>query len=96
MITKEFLEKIQPGIFAYGLIASDKYDHLVNWVAVRGTIPDWAVYIKPDAEYEMVKHIATPDRFREQVRYAGTKVHDMEHVRKMIEYDLEAGKMYRH
>ena len=56
----------------------------LRWVAVRGGIWDWAIYID-FAE----KSIA-------QIRDMGNKVTDEKNIKKLVDCDNEAFKMYRY
>ena len=55
----------------------------LRWVAVRGGIHDWAVYI----------HSA--DWSTKQVRENGDKIHNRQIIKKLVSCDDEALEMYR-
>ena len=59
---------------------SDKH---LRWVAVRGGIHDWAIYV----------HFATNDI--DFVLRQGDKVHGKENIRRLVPCDDEALAMYR-
>jgi len=59
-------------------------NELLRWVAVRGGIHDWAIYI-----YFAFKDV-------EWILRAGDKVHDKENIQKLVPCDDEAFKLYRH
>ena len=77
-LTLQMLKDFEPGIFAGGIYLSSR------WVAVRGGIHDWAIYI------------GTPDRTPEDIRSYGDKVHDETTIRKLVPCSDEAFAMYRH
>ena len=56
----------------------------LRWVAVRGGIHDWALYI----------HYQEHDI--EWITREGDKVHFDDHIKKLVPSDEEAFKMYRH
>lgn len=92
MLTLQKLKEMNPGeIIATG-IALDNPDGLnmmntgekLRWVAIRGDIHDWAIYcanISADEEW---------------IRRFGDKVHSDRHIRRLVECDDAAFKMYRH
>ena len=55
----------------------------LKWVAVRGGIHDWAIYIHFSNNLEYVKNF-------------GDKVHRESHIRMLVPCDDEAFEMYRH
>lgn len=91
MLTLQQLKEMEPDtIFATGE-TTDGYDAVnmygkgqeLRWVATRGGIHDWAIYIAPkDWDEAMVKS-------------NGDKVHNRESVRKLVPCDDEALGMYR-
>lgn len=81
-------------IFAQGTIKDDPSGiNMANtgkdlkWVAVRGGIHDWAIYCD---------NVYFPQATFQDVRNYGDKVHDEVHIRKLVECDDEAFKMYRY
>lgn len=93
-LTLKQLEEMKPGIFAQGeTIDSPEGCNMANtgktikWVAVRGTIPDWAIYT--DNPY-------SPQFSYESVADYGDKVHEEKHIKRLVPCTTEAFKMYRH
>jgi hypothetical protein len=56
----------------------------LRWVAVRGGIEDWAIYV--GWQWGDENHI----------KDFGDKIHDKDNIRKLVPCDDEALKMYRH
>jgi hypothetical protein len=92
MLTLEKLKEMSPhAIIATG-VTIDNYtginmsnsDRVLRWVAVRGNIHDWAIYIAFDTQSV------------EQVRRGGDKVHGEENIKKLVPCDKEAFKLYRY
>ena len=82
MLTLEELEALKPGVFASGTEALDGI-HKIRWVAVRGFVPDWVIYIGERAmSYDFIR------RF-------GTKLHDEIHILKLVQCDQEVMNAYR-
>lgn len=92
MLTLEKLKAMQPGLwFATGLTTDDPKGINMNrsgkqlkWVAVRGGIWDWAIYIHW-AE-SSIGYVASN----------GDKVTFESHIKKLVPCDDEAFKMYRY
>ena len=91
MLTLQQLKDMEPDtIFATGE-TTDGYDAVnmygrgqeLRWVATRGGIHDWAIYIAPK------------DWTEEMVKSNGDKVHNRESVKKLVPCDDEALGMYR-
>ena len=91
MLTLQQLKDMEPDtIFATGE-TTDGYDganmtgsgQALRWVATRGGIHDWAIYIAPENWSE------------EEIKRQGDKVHDRETVKKLVPCDDEALEMYR-
>jgi hypothetical protein len=91
MLTVEKLKDMQPHtIFAEG-VTIDNYtginmsnsNKVLRWVAVRGGIHDWAIYI------------GWEDMLGEEVAATGDKVCSKDNIRKLVPCDDEAFKMYR-
>ena len=55
----------------------------LKWVATRGGIHDWAIYIAP-ADWEDLR-----------IKQMGDKVHNRESIKKLVSCDDEALEMYR-
>lgn len=91
MLTLKMLKDMPEGtIFAQGETTDDENGlnmthsgKKLRWVAVRGDIHDWAIYC----------HWA--DRDWEWIRWHGDKVHSKDNIKRMVEADEEAMKMYR-
>ena len=92
-LTLKQLKEMPEGIFAQGeTIDSPGGANMANtgktikWVAVRGYIHDWAIYVdntySPQFDYEGVARM-------------GDKVHDREAIKKLVPCDEEALNMYR-
>lgn len=93
MLTKEMLEKMEPGeVFATGVFQDNplglnmmRTGEELRWVAVRGCgIPDWTIYC----------HWAT--KSIEFIKTQGDKVFMESHIKRCIPCDNEAFKMYRY
>ncbi len=92
MLTKKMLEAMPPKtIFATGLTEDSPYginmtrsQRPLKWVAVRGGIPDWCIYI-----YWAENDI-------EWIRSHGDKVCGAHNIRKLVECDDEAFSRYRY
>lgn len=91
MLTLQQLKDMEPNtIFATGE-TTDGYDAVnmygkgqeLRWVATRGGIHDWAIYIAPK------------DWTEEMIKSNGDKVHNRTSVRKLVPCDDEALEMYR-
>jgi len=57
---------------------------MCRWVAVRGGIHDWAIYC--DKTSHDLAYIARH----------GTKIHTKDYIKRLVDCDEEAFKMYRH
>ena len=77
-------------IFATG-VTVDGYDAVnmygngdeLRWVAVRGGIHDWAIYVGPS------------DWSEEDIKLSGDKVHNKISIKELVPCDEEALEMYR-
>ncbi len=83
------LTDMKPGIFAGGrALVEDYWDDsegmLVDWVAVRGAVPDWCIYYK----------LAIEEWDQEQIRHHGDKMRNPKSILQCIRADEEALKMY--
>lgn len=90
MLTLQQLKDMEPGIFATGTTTDDeegvnmtRSGQQLRWVATRGGIHDWAIYI----------HKA--DWSEEEVARVGDKVHNRDNVKNLVPCDDEALAMYR-
>ena len=82
---------MKQGIFAQGQTSVEDYwdaskEMQIKWVAVRGGIPDWAIY------YQKIEK----DWSDEMIKSNGEKMHNPESIKKCVVCDEEAFKMYRH
>lgn len=92
MLTIQELKDMEPGtIFATGTINDGptginmtRSERTLRWVACRGGIHDWAIYIGPE------------EWTAEAVKRSGDKVHSTEHINKLVPCDADAFGMYRH
>jgi hypothetical protein len=91
MLTLQQLKDMEPDtIFATGE-TTDGYDAVnmygkgqqLRWIATRGGIHDWAIYIAPS------------DWSEDEIKATGDKVHNRTSVRKLVPCDDEALGMYR-
>lgn len=93
MLTTKMLDDMPPGtIFATGEMLDNEdglfmanTGKMLRWVAVRGSgIPDWTIYC----------HLAEHDI--EWIKRHGDKVCDERHIKKCVECDEAAFKMFRY
>lgn len=92
MLTLKQLKDMPPGtIFASGIVKdSPEGINMVNtgkdlkWIAKRGYIHDWTIYIS----WANVPEI--------EVAQYGDKIFTEANIRKLVECDQEAFEMYRH
>lgn len=91
MLTLQQLKDMEPDtIFATGE-TKDGYDTVnmygkgqdLKWVATRGGIYDWAIYIAPDDWDDL------------RIKQFGDKVHDRKSIKKLVPCTDEALEMYR-
>lgn len=92
MLTLKQLKDLKPGIFLKGeIVDSPEGINMINsgkllkWVAVRGMIEDWAIYVGYDNEMSF-----------DQVRDYGDKVRFEKNIKKLVPCDKEAFAMYRY
>jgi len=91
-LTLQNLKDMEPReIFATGTAPDDSVGiNMTNsgaelrWVAVRGGIEDWAIYVGGATNTQTM------------LRDYGDKIHDKETIKKLVPCDDEAFKMYRH
>lgn len=94
VLTLQMLKDLEPGIFDQG-VTIDNYtgvnvantDKVIKWVAVRGRIHDWAIYV--DNPFKPF------DTFEEVARN-GDKITLESHIKRLIPCDYEAFDMYRY
>ena len=92
MLTLQQLKDMQPDtIFATGTVSDNanginmtRSDKLLRWVAVRGGIWDWAIYIY------------WAERSEQHIKDYGDKVTGEANIKKLVSCDDEAFKMYRY
>ena len=92
MLTLQDLKDMKPNTaFAMGRIRDnprginmDNTNMPLKWVACRGEIHDWAIYIY------------TADKTKAWVKAHGNKVTAHSHIRRVVPCDDEALAMYRH
>ena len=86
MLTKEMLEAMpMETIFATGIVDEPRlYKKPVRWIAVRGRIPDWAIYYHR-AEYTI-----------ELVSREGDKCTTKEVIKKLVPCSKDAFNVYRY
>jgi hypothetical protein len=80
----------------YGLSPNYPDKVRVKWVAIRGTVHDWAVYHSFDTNLEAYANMPPhkiPDRM---VAGHGSKMHDEELVAQLTGADESAMALYRH
>lgn len=90
MLTLQQLKDMEPGVFASGEVVDGPdgvnmtgSNRELRWVATRGGIHDWAIYIHEAYHSE------------EYVKNSGDKIHNREIVKKLVPCDDEALGMYR-
>lgn len=90
MLTLQQLKDMEPGIFATGETSDDSdganmtgSGQPLRWVATRGGIHDWAIYIHKASNTE------------EWIKANGDKVHNPATIKKLVPCDDEAFAMYR-
>jgi len=85
-LTIDDLKEMKRGVFATGITNDDRLvaDKELKWVAVRGTIHDWAIYY----------HLSSmPDSF---VASNGDKCFTTEVIRELVPCTDAAFEMYRY
>ena len=93
-LTVEALKKMAPGMmFADGSYKDHPSDinmtasgNWLRWVAVRGGMHDWAIYI----------HFSSSRHPKEWVKVHGDKVCNENHIKKLVPCTDEAFKLYRY
>ena len=91
MLTLQKLKDMVPhAIISSGLTTDDRQGinmsnsgEILRWVAVRGGIEDWAIYVGRELEEN------------EYIRSFGDKIHDKKNIEKLVPCDDEAFAMYR-
>jgi hypothetical protein len=94
MLTKKQLELLPPGtVFRVGVcinepndlyMTNDNLDKELLWVAKRGQIHDWAIYVH------------WKERGQEFVTQMGDKLQNKELIQKLVSCDEEALALYRY
>ena len=91
LLTLQDLKEMQPGAFSRGETTDNpegcnitNSGRKLRWVAVRGDIHDWAIYI------------FTADRDYEWIKRSGDKVYTENNIRKLVPCDDEAFNQYRY
>ena len=90
MLTLEKLEDMNPQtVFANGTIAVEDYwdadrDMIIDFVAIRGEIPDWTVY-----------YALSGTRSMESILAWGDKMRNMNSIQRCVPCDKDALEMYR-
>jgi len=89
-LTLQMLKDMRPGVFAKGeVIDSQEGINIMNsgrmlrWVASRGKIHDWAIYV------------LSANRSWQEVKDIGDKIFIDENIRKLVPCDDEAFSVYR-
>ena len=89
--TRKMLKKLKPGIFTSGSTVDSPEGvnmtdtgNLIQWVAVRGQIDDWAIYCGP-ADWDL-----------DHVRTNGQKVTNKVSIRKLVPCTDEAFNRYKY
>lgn len=93
MLTTKMLEDMKPGIFAQGEVSDGpeganmaNTGKVLKWVADRGSIDDWAIYI--DNPY-------IPNYSYEAVAMFGDKIHNRDTVKRLVACTEDALARYR-
>lgn len=86
ILTLQKLKDLLPGeVFATGeLLEQRLHNKQIRWVAKRGGYHDWAIYYN------------TADKSQEEVLKNGEKVTTESVIKKLVECDEQAFKMYRY
>lgn len=96
-LTLEDLNKMRPDtIFAKGItidcpsgVNMANTNKKIKWVAIRGTINDWAIYIV------YINNPYSPQPTFEAVAQYGDKIHNRKIIKQLVPCTDEALKMYR-
>ena len=92
MLTLQILKDMKPhAVIATG-VTIDNYtginmsnsNQVLRWIAVRGGIHDWAIYVGLDTQEV------------DEIRSNGDKVQGEANIKKLVPCDDEAFSMYRH
>lgn len=92
MLTLKLLKSLEPhSIFATGICENSPAGAFITddggelrWVAVRGQIHDWAIYV------------GRVDQSEEDLRDVGDKIYTEQYITNLVPCDTEALKMYRY
>ena len=71
---------------------------VVNWVAIRGSIHDWAIYHSLDANLEPADYLDGTTHLQatnEQIARGGAKLYNKNKIKEFVHCDDESLKMYR-
>jgi hypothetical protein len=89
-LTLQMLKDMKPGVFAKGEVDDDSTGINISdsggklkWVAVRGEIHDWAIYV----------HFASMDF--EWIRKHGDKIFEESNIKRLVNCDSESFANYR-
>ena len=109
MLTLEFLKQLPPHtIFAYGQVLDNPLGcnmantgKLMRWVAVRGGIHDWAIYCQNphyiDSQEPEVLAVGYGGVWDwQKIAEVGDKVTGEKNIRRLVECNDEAFKMYNY
>lgn len=102
MLTLEDLNKMPPGMFRSGIgeIHNPMTNELVTvrFVAVRGTINDWAIYHSLSSNFTGVLGLDDKDTYilpDSIIEKLGDKLRNVEDIKKLVPCDDEAFGNYR-
>ena len=90
----DYAKKVSQG----GTLEDDGRSTKVKWVAVRGTINDWAIYHSMDANLVRADYFDDPMHLKasiDQIRRGGAKLVNVVDVKKFVPCDDEALALYR-
>ena len=71
----------------------------VNWVAIRGSYHDWAIYHSLDANFEPADYLGGFTHLKatdEQIARGGAKLTNAEKIKEFVPCDDEAFSFYRY
>jgi hypothetical protein len=111
LLTLEKLQSMESQIFirGYGLIPHPWFNNARNiddfkltpikFVAVRGEIPDWAIYHSMDSNLCKVDYFNSYEHLYaswDEIYRVGSKLHDEKIIRQLVPCNDEAFNLYRH
>ena len=82
-----------------GTLEKDERSTKVKWVAIRGYIEDWAIYHSMDANIVQADYFDDPvhlEADNQKIADYGAKLSKLEDIKKFVNPDDEALKMYRY